>query len=35
MTDKNMRIGLIGIGNMGTPMGANLIKAGWNVAFFN
>ncbi len=31
MTDKNMRIGLIGIGNMGTPMGANLIKAGWNL----
>ena len=35
MADKNLRIGLIGIGNMGTPMGGNLIKAGWNVTVYD
>jgi 3-hydroxyisobutyrate dehydrogenase len=28
-------IGLIGIGNMGNPMAANLIKAGWKVVVFD
>ena len=35
MADKNLNIGLIGIGNMGTPMGTNLIKAGWNVTVYD
>lgn len=29
------RIGFVGIGNMGTPMGANLIKAGWQLAVYD
>lgn len=29
------RIGLIGIGNMGTPMGANLTKAGWRLTVYD
>ena len=35
MTDKSWNIGLIGIGNMGNPMGGNLIKAGWNVTVYD
>jgi 3-hydroxyisobutyrate dehydrogenase len=31
----DIHIGLIGIGNMGTPMAANLIKAGWKVVVFD
>ncbi|MGE5525259.1 MAG: NAD(P)-dependent oxidoreductase [Rhodospirillaceae bacterium] len=30
-----VRIGLIGIGNMGTPMGANLAKAGWQLTVYD
>jgi 3-hydroxyisobutyrate dehydrogenase len=31
----DIHIGLIGIGNMGNPMAANLIKAGWKVVAFD
>lgn len=30
-----VRIGLVGIGNMGTPMGANLAKAGWQLTVYD
>ncbi|NOT41442.1 MAG: NAD(P)-binding domain-containing protein, partial [Alphaproteobacteria bacterium] len=30
-----MRIGFIGLGNMGGPMAANLVKAGHDVAVFD
>ena len=30
-----MRIGFIGLGNMGGPMAANLVKAGHQVAVFD
>ncbi len=35
MTDQNLRIGFIGIGNMGSPMTGNLIKAGWKVTGYD
>lgn len=31
----DIRIGLVGIGNMGTPMGANLAKAGWQLTVYD
>jgi 3-hydroxyisobutyrate dehydrogenase len=34
-TQDNTRAGLVGVGNMGNPMAANLIKAGWNVTVFD
>jgi 3-hydroxyisobutyrate dehydrogenase len=34
-TKADTQIGLIGIGNMGNPMAANLIKAGWKVVVFD
>lgn len=33
--EKNMKIGFIGLGNMGVPMAKNLIKAGYEVAVYN
>ena len=30
-----MRIGFIGLGNMGGPMAANLVKAGYQLAAFD
>ena len=35
MADQNLRIGFIGIGNMGNPMTGNLIKAGWKVTGYD
>jgi len=35
MADQNLRIGFVGIGNMGNPMAGNLIKAGWNVTIYD
>ena len=35
MADQNLRIGFVGIGNMGNPMAGNLIKAGWNVTVYD
>lgn len=32
---QSTKIGLIGIGNMGNPMAANLLKAGWQVIVFD
>jgi 3-hydroxyisobutyrate dehydrogenase len=29
------RVGLVGVGNMGTPMAANLVKAGWKVTVYD
>jgi 3-hydroxyisobutyrate dehydrogenase len=29
------RVGLVGVGNMGTPMAANLLKAGWKVTVYD
>jgi 3-hydroxyisobutyrate dehydrogenase-like beta-hydroxyacid dehydrogenase len=29
------RVGLVGVGNMGAPMCANMIKAGWKVAVYD
>jgi 3-hydroxyisobutyrate dehydrogenase len=34
-TAGNTRIGLIGVGNMGAPMAANLLKAGWKVTVYD
>src|SRR5688572_2670653 len=34
-TKENTKVGLIGIGNMGAPMGGNLIKAGWKVTVYD
>ena len=30
-----MRVGFIGIGNMGSPMAGNLVKKGFDVAIFD
>lgn len=35
ISPSNTTIGLIGVGNMGNPMAANLIKAGWKVVVFD
>jgi 3-hydroxyisobutyrate dehydrogenase len=35
MTRQNMKIGFIGIGMMGTPMAANLVKAGFDVTVYH
>lgn len=35
MAERSSRVGFVGIGNMGNPMAANLIKAGWNVAVYD
>lgn len=32
---KNLKIGWIGLGNMGTPMASNLVNAGFDVTVFN
>ncbi|MGZ8156773.1 MAG: NAD(P)-dependent oxidoreductase, partial [Burkholderiales bacterium] len=32
---EELRVGLVGIGNMGTPMCANMIKAGWKVTVYD
>jgi 3-hydroxyisobutyrate dehydrogenase len=32
---ENVRVGLIGVGNMGGPMCANMIKAGWKVTVYD
>jgi len=32
---KKQRIGWIGLGNMGTPMALNLLKAGFDVTVYN
>jgi 3-hydroxyisobutyrate dehydrogenase len=32
---KNKRIGLIGLGNMGSPMGLNLLKSGYHLSVFD
>jgi 3-hydroxyisobutyrate dehydrogenase len=34
-TKENTRAGFIGIGNMGSPMAANLLKAGWKVTVYD
>jgi 3-hydroxyisobutyrate dehydrogenase len=34
-TRESTRVGLVGVGNMGNPMAANLIKAGWKVTVFD
>ncbi len=33
--DEKVRVGLVGVGNMGAPMCANMIKAGWKVTAFD
>lgn len=35
LTAGSVQIGIVGIGNMGTPMGANLLKAGWKVSVYD
>jgi 3-hydroxyisobutyrate dehydrogenase len=35
MTDKTLRIGVVGLGNMGLPMAGNLVKAGFSVTGFD
>jgi 3-hydroxyisobutyrate dehydrogenase len=35
ITQKSTRVGLVGVGNMGNPMTANLIKAGWQVCVYD
>lgn len=35
MADESLRVGFIGIGNMGNPMTGNLIKAGWKVTGYD
>ena len=35
MAHQATRIGFIGIGNMGNPMAANLVKAGWRLAVYD
>jgi 3-hydroxyisobutyrate dehydrogenase len=32
---EKMRVGLVGVGNMGAPMCANMIKAGWKVTAYD
>ena len=32
---EKVRVGLVGVGNMGTPMCANMIKAGWKVTVYD
>jgi 3-hydroxyisobutyrate dehydrogenase len=34
-TSKDLRVGFIGIGNMGQPMTRNLLKAGWKVTVYD
>lgn len=33
--EESMKIGFVGIGNMGQPMVANLVKAGWDVGIYD
>lgn len=33
--EQSLRIGVVGIGNMGTPMASNLMKAGWKVRVYD
>jgi len=35
ISPANTTIGLVGVGNMGNPMAANLIKAGWKVSVYD
>jgi 3-hydroxyisobutyrate dehydrogenase len=35
MAQQSTRIGFVGIGNMGEPMAANLVKAGWKVTVYD
>jgi 3-hydroxyisobutyrate dehydrogenase len=35
ITPATARVGLIGVGNMGAPMGSNLLKAGWDVRVYD
>lgn len=35
MAEQNVSIGFVGIGNMGSPMARNLIRAGWKVTVYD
>lgn len=35
MADKSPRVGFVGVGNMGNPMAANLVKAGWKLTAYD
>ena len=35
VTPQTTRVGLVGVGNMGVPMAANLLKAGWRVTVYD
>ena len=35
MDPVTTRVGLVGVGNMGAPMAANLVKAGWKVTVYD